>query len=59
MAIDELAYVGYWFYEADQDQQDQASLFASYGLIENPPSPAPVTISLLKILGSDTKKIIG
>ena len=41
MAIDHLAFAGYWFYESDQDQQDQATLFASYGLMDAAPEPAP------------------
>ncbi len=45
MAIDELAFAGYWFYESDQNQQDQATLFSSYGLIEDAPAPTVPTIS--------------
>lgn len=59
MAIDELAFAGYWFYEADQDQQDQATLFASYGLIEDAPEQVFAETSMIKILGSGFKKIIG
>ncbi len=37
MAINELAVVGYWFYGA-ADDDERASLYASWGLIEDAPA---------------------
>lgn len=42
MAVVELAFAGYWFYGAS-DADERASLYASWGLLDDRPEAAPVT----------------
>jgi hypothetical protein len=54
MAVNELAYAGYWFYEPTDDQ-DRASLYASWGLVEDaPPAVEPDTTDLEGLLRMGT-----
>ena len=57
MAINELAFVGYWFY-GTADDTERASLFSSYGLIEDAPEPVVSDEKFVKIIGSSFKKLI-